>query len=197
MDSFVCGNDNKMTVFHLTYIQWCGRVCKISIFKKTILSYSDFVLHSFIISLYEENKFTNLLRICLFTILNFAFTRTRSIISISYCDGDVNLCFVQSIFPLSVSFQKKDDMKHTEAKPKQLRDPNLAIVSDSGTRFLKTLHWENAILIIFFKRAGHEHGWLVGCGLTSHSVIFQLYSDGTVVKFPNFDLLPGTHAMGS
>ena len=25
--------------------------------------------------------------------------------------------------------------------------------------------------------------WLVGCGLTSHSAIFQLYSDGTVVQF--------------
>ena len=38
-------------------------------------------------------------------------------------------------------------------------------------------------------------GWLVGlvgCGLTSHSAIFQLYSDGTVVQFPNFDLLPDT-----
>ena len=37
----------------------------------------------------------------------------------------------------------------------------------------------------------------VCCGFTSHSAIFQLYSDGTVVQFPNFDLLPGTHAMGS
>ena len=37
----------------------------------------------------------------------------------------------------------------------------------------------------------------VDCGLTSHSAIFQLYSDGTDVQFPNFDLLPGTHAMGS
>ena len=37
----------------------------------------------------------------------------------------------------------------------------------------------------------------VYCGLTSHSAIFQLYSDGTDVKFPNFDLLPGTHAMDS
>ena len=36
---------------------------------------------------------------------------------------------------------------------------------------------------------------VVDCGLTSHSAIFQLYSDGT--QFPNFDLLPGTHAMGS
>ena len=38
--------------------------------------------------------------------------------------------------------------------------------------------------------------WLVGCGLTSHSAIFQLYSDGTVVQFPNLDLLPseGPHA---
>ena len=37
----------------------------------------------------------------------------------------------------------------------------------------------------------------VDCGLTSHSAIFQLYSDGTDVQFPNFDLLPSTHAMGS
>ena len=29
-------------------------------------------------------------------------------------------------------------------------------------------------------------GWLLGCGLTSHSVIFQLYSDGTVVQFSKF-----------
>ena len=39
-------------------------------------------------------------------------------------------------------------------------------------------------------------GWLVGCCLTSHSVIFQLYSDRTVVQFPNFDLLPGTQRHG-
>ena len=38
---------------------------------------------------------------------------------------------------------------------------------------------------------------VVDCGLTSHSAIFQLYSDGTDVQFPNFDLLPGTHAIGS
>ena len=38
--------------------------------------------------------------------------------------------------------------------------------------------------------------WLVGCGLTSHSAIFQIYSDGTVVQFPNFDLLPGTQGHG-
>ena len=38
---------------------------------------------------------------------------------------------------------------------------------------------------------------VVDCGLTSHSAIFQLYSDGTDVQFPNFDLLPGTHALGS
>ena len=46
------------------------------------------------------------------------------------------------------------------------------------------------------KGIAHD-GWLVGCGLTSHSAIFQLYGDGTVVQFPNFDLLPGTHAIGS
>ena len=34
--------------------------------------------------------------------------------------------------------------------------------------------------------------WLVGCGLTSHSAILHLHSDGTVVQFPNLDLLPGT-----
>ena len=33
---------------------------------------------------------------------------------------------------------------------------------------------------------------LVGCGLTSHTAIFQLYSDGTDVQFQNFDLLQGT-----
>ena len=33
-------------------------------------------------------------------------------------------------------------------------------------------------------------------GLTSHSAIFQHYSDGTVVQYHNFDLLPGTNAMG-
>ena len=38
--------------------------------------------------------------------------------------------------------------------------------------------------------------WLVDCGLTAHSAIFQLYSDGTVVQFPNFDLLPGTQLHG-
>ena len=37
---------------------------------------------------------------------------------------------------------------------------------------------------------------LVGCGLLSHSVIFQLYSDGTVVQFQNLDLLPGTQHHG-
>ena len=39
-------------------------------------------------------------------------------------------------------------------------------------------------------------GWLVGCGLTSHSAITQLYSDKTVVQFPNLDLLPGTQHHG-
>ena len=33
---------------------------------------------------------------------------------------------------------------------------------------------------------------LVCCGLMSHSAIFQLYGDGTVVKFPNLNLLPST-----
>ena len=39
-------------------------------------------------------------------------------------------------------------------------------------------------------------GWLVGCGLTSHSAIFQLYSDWADVQFPNLDLLPGTKCHG-
>ena len=38
--------------------------------------------------------------------------------------------------------------------------------------------------------------WLVGCGFTSHSAIFQLYSDGTDAQFPNFDLLSGTQRHG-
>ena len=37
---------------------------------------------------------------------------------------------------------------------------------------------------------------MVGCGFTSHSAICQLYSDGTVVQFQNFDLLPGTQLHG-
>ena len=37
---------------------------------------------------------------------------------------------------------------------------------------------------------------LVCCSLMSHSVIFQLYNDGTIVQFTNLDLLLGTHAMG-
>ena len=44
-----------------------------------------------------------------------------------------------------------------------------------------------------------DFGWLVGwlvVVLMSHSAIFQLYSDGTVVQFPNFDLLPGTQRHG-
>ena len=41
-------------------------------------------------------------------------------------------------------------------------------------------------------------GWLVGCGLilTSHWAVFQLNSDGTVVQFPNLDLLTGTQRHG-
>ena len=36
----------------------------------------------------------------------------------------------------------------------------------------------------------------VGCALTSHSAVFQLHSDGTVVQFSNLDLLPGTQRHG-
>ena len=31
-----------------------------------------------------------------------------------------------------------------------------------------------------------KNDWLFGCGLTAHSAIFQLYSDGTVVQFSKF-----------
>ena len=37
---------------------------------------------------------------------------------------------------------------------------------------------------------------LGSCGLTSHLAIFKLYRDGTVVHFPNLDLLPGTQRNG-
>ena len=37
---------------------------------------------------------------------------------------------------------------------------------------------------------------VVDCGLTSHSAIFQLYSDGTDVQFPNFDLHPRHGQLG-
>ena len=41
-----------------------------------------------------------------------------------------------------------------------------------------------------------EFGLVYG-GLTSHSAItFQLYSDRTVVQFPNLDLLPETQRHG-
>ena len=38
---------------------------------------------------------------------------------------------------------------------------------------------------------------LVYCGLMAHSVIFQLYSDRTVVKSPNLDLLSAPYAIGN
>ena len=41
-----------------------------------------------------------------------------------------------------------------------------------------------------------RQGLLVDWSLTSHSAIFQQYSDGTVVQFPNLDLLPGTQCPG-
>ena len=49
---------------------------------------------------------------------------------------------------------------------------------------------------VFLWRSGEDllwlFGWLVGCGLTSHSAIFLLYSDGTVVRYQNLDMLLGT-----
>ena len=39
-------------------------------------------------------------------------------------------------------------------------------------------------------------GWLVVVLKMSHSPIFQLHSDRTVVHFPNLDLLPGTQRHG-
>ena len=53
----------------------------------------------------------------------------------------------------------------------------------------------NALRIYIALRIFQSYHHLVDvvyCGLTSHSAIFQLYSDGTDVQFPNFDLLPGT-----
>ena len=47
-------------------------------------------------------------------------------------------------------------------------------------------------VLSFIGSTMHFELWSVGCGLTSHTAIFQLYSDETVVQFPNFDLLPGT-----
>ena len=41
----------------------------------------------------------------------------------------------------------------------------------------------------FHELAYPDACWLVGCGLTSHSEIFQLYSDGAVVQLSNFYLL--------
>ena len=43
----------------------------------------------------------------------------------------------------------------------------------------------------------HEHTFFISCSVgwwcsTSHSAIFQLYSDGILVQFPNLGLLPGT-----
>ena len=46
---------------------------------------------------------------------------------------------------------------------------------------------------MIFSKIGAE----VQAALTSHSVKCQLYNDGRVVQFPNLDILPGTHAMGS
>ena len=37
---------------------------------------------------------------------------------------------------------------------------------------------------------------MVGCDLTSHSAIFQLCSDWTIVQFPNLDLLPDAQIHG-
>ena len=34
-------------------------------------------------------------------------------------------------------------------------------------------------------------GWFVGCGLTSHSAIFQLHSDGTDVQISKFSPAAG------
>ena len=47
-----------------------------------------------------------------------------------------------------------------------------------------------------YKGKEFKHAEVGCCGLTSHSAILQLYSDGTVVQFPNFDLLSGTQHHG-
>ena len=54
------------------------------------------------------------------------------------------------------------------------------------THGAQCMNWSKASLI----------GWLVCFGLMSHSSIFQLYSDGTVVEFSNLDLLPGNQSHG-
>ena len=76
--------------------------------------------------------------------------------------------------------------------PKQVHVPSLKI-------FSRTAAWIEKLNLSDQCMEGiiDTIGWLVGCGFRSHSAIFKLYSDGTVVQFPNFDLLPGTHAMGS
>ena len=55
------------------------------------------------------------------------------------------------------------------------------------------LFWGFYVTLTIFS---HISTWIVGCGLTSHSAIFQLYCDGTIVQFPNLDLLPDTQCHG-
>ena len=69
----------------------------------------------------------------------------------------------------------------------------LALWDDFEKRSNQTMNY-TCMSVKTFRRT--VFGWLVGCGLTSHSAIFQLYSDGTVVQFPNFDLLSGTQRHG-
>ena len=63
--------------------------------------------------------------------------------------------------------------------------------------------YNDAPLVAFYDTLGIRKTYCrlelsrVDCGLASHSAICQLYSDGTDVQFPNFDLLPGTSVMGS
>ena len=57
----------------------------------------------------------------------------------------------------------------------------------SGWTYRNTFHTQMTMMV---------DGWLVDCGLTSHSAIFQLYTDGTDVQYQNFDLLPDTQRHG-
>ena len=51
---------------------------------------------------------------------------------------------------------------------------------------------QSSITLYLHVASGLLVDWLDGWGLTSHSAIFQLYSDERVVQFPNLDLLTGT-----
>ena len=77
----------------------------------------------------------------------------------------------------------------------------------SKWKIMREVHEENVtrnivflcsyLILLYIRDNENVVVFVVDCGLTSHSARFQLYRDGTNVQFPNFDLLSGTHAMGS